>query len=94
MSWDLRAYAVNRLTWVARMSPVATQSHLDELLDEKQLCKLIRKSLATVKRDRANGRGPTYMKLGKLIRYDPRDVREYLERCRIPQPATRNRATT
>jgi hypothetical protein len=40
-----------------------------ELLDEKQLARLLRVSLASVRRWRQRKTGPTYIKAGACVRY-------------------------
>jgi hypothetical protein len=64
------------------MTNAATQVEIEELWDEQQLSRTIRKSLDAIRRDRVRGVGIPYIKVGKLVRYDPADVREYLERCK------------
>ncbi len=51
---------------------------LETLLDEKQLSRLLRVSIGTLRFWRAIGRGPRYRKVGQLVRYAPSDVTEWL----------------
>jgi predicted DNA-binding transcriptional regulator AlpA len=51
---------------------------LETLLDEKQLSRLLRVSIGTLRFWRAIGRGPRYRKVGQLVRYAPSDVNEWL----------------
>ncbi len=52
---------------------------LETLLDEKQLSRLLRVSIGTLRFWRAIGRGPRYRKVGQLVRYAPSDVTEWLK---------------
>jgi len=53
---------------------------LQRLLNEFEVARLTGRSVSSLRRDRLIGVGITYIKCGALVRYDPRDVREYLER--------------
>lgn len=64
------------------MQSAATQLDLEPLLDESEYIAITRESRATAKRNRMLGRGCRYLKIGSRVRYDPADVREYLDRCR------------
>jgi len=55
---------------------------LEPLLDERALSRLIGRSLQQLRRDRQRGIGVPFIKVEKLVRYRPEDVREYLERNR------------
>ena len=54
---------------------------LETLLDEKELSRLLRVSIGTLRLWRTIGRGPRYRKVGHLVRYMPSDVHEWLHRC-------------
>lgn len=61
------------------MSTTVREIQLEPLLDEKQLARITRQSLASIRRDRQFGRGVPFIRVGqKLVRYDPADVRAYL----------------
>ncbi|OFW11942.1 MAG: hypothetical protein A3H27_15830 [Acidobacteria bacterium RIFCSPLOWO2_02_FULL_59_13] len=51
---------------------------IESLLDEKELARLIRVSVGTLRYWRVEGRGPRYRKVGQLVRYAPSDVLEWL----------------
>src|SRR5690348_3636281 len=51
---------------------------LEPLCNERELARIIGRSIGSLRRDRMLGIGIPFIRLGKLIRYDPRDVREYL----------------
>ena len=54
---------------------------LETLLDEKELSRLLRVSIGTLRLWRTIGRGPRYRKVGHLVRYVPSDVHEWRHRC-------------
>jgi hypothetical protein len=64
------------------MTTPATQIEIEELWGEQRLSRVIHKSLDAIRRDRVRGVGIPYIKIGKLVRYDPADVRKYLEECK------------
>lgn len=54
---------------------------LETLLDEKELSRLLRVSIGTLRFWRTIERGPRYRKVGQqLVRYAPSDVQEWLSR--------------
>ena len=53
---------------------------LETLLDEKELSRLLRVSIGTLRFWRTLDRGPRYRKVGQLVRYAPSDVHEWLNR--------------
>ena len=53
---------------------------LETLLDEKELARLLRVSVGTLRFWRRIGRGPHYRKVGQLVRYAPSDVHTWLNR--------------
>ncbi len=55
-----------------------SEQPLETLLDEKELSRLFRVSIGTLRFWRAIGRGPRYRKVGQLVRYAPSDVQEWL----------------
>jgi excisionase family DNA binding protein len=57
--------------------------HLDHFLDEKQLAKLLGVSIRTLQNRRVAGGGIPFIKIGKAVRYNPKDVAEYLEQHRL-----------
>jgi predicted DNA-binding transcriptional regulator AlpA len=52
---------------------------LETLLDEKELSRLIRVSIGTLRFWRTLGRGPRYRKVGHMVRYAPSAVHEWLD---------------
>jgi hypothetical protein len=58
------------------------QENLEQLIDDSGLSRITGRSAMSIRRDRMLGRGCPYIKMGRLVRYDPRDVRDYLERCK------------
>lgn len=55
---------------------------LDQLLDERAFSRKVNRSVSSLRKDRMFGRGFPYIKLGKLVRYSPRDARKEIDRCR------------
>lgn len=51
---------------------------LETLIDEKELARLIRVSVATLRYWRSIGQGPRYRKVGQHVRYAPSDVAAWL----------------
>lgn len=64
---------------------------IERLYNEQELAHIIGRSLASIRRDRLFGLGVPYVRIGKLIRYRPSDVRQFLDqnvqRTRSAQPA-------
>jgi len=48
-------------------------------------------SLDTLAQWRSQRRGIPYLKVGRLVRYDPGDVQAYLEGCRVSVSAPQER---
>jgi hypothetical protein len=53
---------------------------LDVLLTEQQLADHRQESVRTIQRERENGTGCPYVKLGRAVRYRKRDIIEFIER--------------
>jgi len=53
---------------------------LEPLLNEHEVARLTRRSVSSLRRDRLLGVGIPFVKYRALVRYEPRDVRDYLER--------------
>jgi hypothetical protein len=53
---------------------------IEALLDEHQVAAIIRRSVASLRRDRLQGTGCPHVKIGALCRYRPSDVRSFIER--------------
>lgn len=56
------------------------ESELETLLTEHEYARVIKRSVASVRRDRFLDQGCPYVKLGALVRYRPKDVLAYIER--------------
>lgn len=54
---------------------------LEPLLTEQEYARILKRSVASVRRDRLLRQGCPYVKLGALVRYRPEDVRAHLKRC-------------
>jgi len=57
-----------------------SEQPLETLLDEKELARLFRVSIGTLRYWRTNRRGPRYRKVGQMVRYAPSDIHEWLSR--------------
>jgi hypothetical protein len=57
---------------------MSTANALDDLLDERDLARITKRSLASVRRDRLLGRGCPYLKIGASVRYQPSDFEAWL----------------
>jgi predicted DNA-binding transcriptional regulator AlpA len=56
---------------------------LEPLLSVAQVSEITGRSISTLEKDRLYGNGPPYVKMGRLTRYRPADVRAWLaERVR------------
>jgi predicted DNA-binding transcriptional regulator AlpA len=53
---------------------------MDSLLNQKQAARILGLSVRTLERYRITGTGPRYVRLGRLIRYRPNDLKEWIER--------------
>jgi hypothetical protein len=68
---------------------MSAPAHLEPLLTEEDVARLLRRKLRTVQTDRLLNRGPRYIKVGKSVRYRPADIAAFLETC----PASAGGAT-
>jgi predicted DNA-binding transcriptional regulator AlpA len=48
---------------------------IEPLLTEAQVSELTGRCVPTLQKDRLRGTGPRYVKIGRLVRYRPEDVR-------------------
>ena len=71
-------------------NPVSVQS-LSRLLTAEQVSDLTGLSLDTLAQWRSQKRGLDYLKIGRTVRYHPRDVQSYLEGCRVSVSDPRGR---
>jgi hypothetical protein len=53
---------------------------LEPLVNEHECSRITGRSVASLRRDRLLGVGIPHVKLTSLVRYDPRDIRAYIER--------------
>jgi hypothetical protein len=51
---------------------------MEQLLNERETARLLRISVQLLRKWRANGSGPEYIKLGKCVRYSTRDIERYV----------------
>ena len=61
------------------------------LLTPEQVAALTGVSKETLAQWRSQKRGIPYLKVGRVVRYDPADVQAYLEGCRVSVSAPQER---
>jgi hypothetical protein len=54
-----------------------------KLITETELANIINRSVQTLRNDRHRRRGLPYIRLGRSIRYDLRDVEAYIDEYRV-----------
>jgi hypothetical protein len=54
-----------------------------QYVDEKLVSKILGRALSTLRNDRHRGRGIPYIKVGRSVRYDMRDVVKFMEAHKI-----------
>ena len=57
------------------------EGQLKQLLTEAEVEKEYTISKRTLQKLRCTGGGPSYLKLGRAVRYRPKDIEVYLESC-------------
>ena len=63
----------------SHLSELESAAELKCLLNENDVARVTRMSIASVRRWRLMKIGPPYKKLGAAVRYDPRELRRWLE---------------
>ena len=53
----------------------------EALLDEKDIARLTKRSLASVRRDRTMRKGVPAIRIGSSVRYTPEALRTFLKTC-------------
>lgn len=56
---------------------------MKQYLSETDVARILNLSVVTIRNWRTRGRGPCYHKIGGVIRYDPDELRRYIEQCRM-----------
>jgi excisionase family DNA binding protein len=64
---------------------------LPELLTPEEVAEITGLSLDTLAQWRSQRRGLPYLKIGRVVRYDPAEIQAYLERCRVSVSDPRER---
>jgi hypothetical protein len=59
----------------------------EQVVDEYEAAKVLKKSVQTLRNDRCSRQGPAYLKLGRSVRYKVSDLFDYMERHRIDPEA-------
>lgn len=65
---------------------------LETLLSPAELARKVQVPAGTVRHWRDIGTGPAYVRIGRHVRYRPRDVEAWLEAHRLPTAAARSGA--
>jgi predicted DNA-binding transcriptional regulator AlpA len=52
----------------------------EHLLNEHEAAALLHLAVPTLRRWRWSGQGPRFVKIGRAVRYDPSELRAYIER--------------
>ena len=60
-----------------------TDESLNGLLDEKQVAKLLSVSVASLRRWRMMRKGPSFIRIGGLVRYHPSTIEQLLKSCSV-----------
>jgi hypothetical protein len=60
----------------------AADNALEPLINEHECSRITGRSVPSLRRDRLLGIGIPFVKLTSLVRYDPNDIRAYIERNR------------
>jgi predicted DNA-binding transcriptional regulator AlpA len=72
-----------RSTFQRGYTLLESYSMVEALLTETQISEIIGRSVPTLQKDRVFGTGPSFVKIGRQVRYRPEDVRAWLaERVR------------
>lgn len=59
-----------------------TQNHSDTLLNTREAARRLGLAAGTLQNWRIRGQGPTYVRLGKAIRYEPESLARFVEQGR------------
>lgn len=62
---------------------------MSELLDTEQVAKATGLAINTIEKYRVTGEGPKFLKLGRAVRYDPDDLRAWLNARRVGSTSER-----
>ena len=62
------------------MSAANDVSGLEPLLSDRDLERLTGRARSSWQKDRSKGTGPTFVKIGRLVRYRRQDFEDWLER--------------
>ncbi len=65
---------------------------MDALFSESQTAISLNIKLDTLRRWRAQGRGPAHVRLGRLVKYRAEDVARFIDAKTVSVPAEPNRA--
>ena len=63
----------------------------EPLITEGEAASVLRVSITSVRRWRREGRGPVYRKLGRIVRYRPGDLADFIAASRCMETGWRSR---
>jgi hypothetical protein len=69
-----------------------TITELEPLLSTSDVARITGRSVSTLEKDRLFGTGPGFVKIGRSVKYRPRDVREWLQRFQTVRSTVEARA--
>ena len=58
---------------------IETTCELEPLLSTSDVARITGRSVSTLEKDRLFGTGPAFVKIGRLVKYRPCDLREWLQ---------------
>jgi hypothetical protein len=62
---------------------VPAEVNLEPLLDEREVEKITKRSLGSIRRDRLMLKGVPFLRIGNSVRYAPAALRAYLKSCEV-----------
>jgi hypothetical protein len=63
------------------VAPAMTVVEVEPLLDERDIAKITKRSLASIRRDRLMRKGVPFIRIGSSVRYRPDALRDFLGSC-------------
>ena len=56
---------------------------MTKYFDDKTVAEITGRSLSALRKDRMQGKGIPYLKVGRQVRYTGRDIDTFMEKCRV-----------
>ena len=70
---------------MTRLEIQMTNQTLEPLLNEKDIARLTKRSIASIRRDRMTGKGVPFIRMGKSVRYTADTLRSFLKSLERPE---------